>query len=247
MGGFPTSDVTTNREAIERWLLTDTVTTAGWTTSIAMPLVRGLSHALGNRVGSLAALLEVVLDPELTADERVRYESQIRGEIAQLGSINEQLRLIPADRLTPEPMLVDGAVEAAIALASFHRDRRGGALRVTVEGTASPVRVGRWVLIHVLVAMLDVSTQRSGWSILRVSLGGTPEEVEIRIASDPDAPEAPRRRAPAPRAGAGGEQSREAAGRLAESIGGTIEDLDGGALCLRLPSLAALRVRQTAP
>lgn len=244
-------------DAVSGLLGANSTLTAGWTTSIATPLVRGLSHALSNRVGALGVLLEIVLDPDATPAERGTYEAQLLKEMAQLATINQQLRLLIPDRTAPEPLLVPDLVDTAVQLATLHRDRRGGELRVTVSGTAAPVRVCRWAMIHALVALVDVVSRKAGTRALRVILGGSEREVEILVAPEPDAsgsdaasgkpalrqqPAMPARTAPQDAL-----ESRRTAEQLVACIGGTVQDVAPDALALRLPSLAALREQRGAP
>lgn len=231
--------------------------TAGWTTSVAMPLVRGLSHALSNRVGALGVLLEIVLDPDATPGERGTYEAQLLKEMAQLATINQQLRLLIPDRTAPEPLLVPDLVDTAVQLAALHRDRRGGELRVTVSGTAVPVRVCRWAMIHAIVALIDVVSRQAGTRALHVILGGSEREVEILVAPAPDASgsdaasgESALRQQPTMHTRTAPQdalESRHTAEQLAACIGGTVQAAGADAFALRLPSLAALREQRAAP
>lgn len=231
----------------------DPAFTADWTMSLAMPLVRGLSHALSNRVGALGVLLEIVLDPEATPEERATYEAQLLKEMAQLAAINQQLGLLAPDRAAPEPLLVPDVVDKAVQLATLHRDRRGGELQVTVSGTAVPVRVCRWAMVHAIVAVIDVVSREAGTCALRVALGGSDGEVEILVSPQPDPSAAgvvsgaPGRRQvglPVRLAPQDARESRRTAEHLAACMGGSVRDGGAEALALRLPSLAALRERR---
>lgn len=243
------------RDAGSGLLAADPAFTAGWTTSIATPLVRGLSHALSNRVGALGVLLEIVLDPDAPPAERGTYEAQLLKEMAQLATINQQLRLLIPDRTAPEPLLVPDLVDTAVQLATLHRDRRGGELRVTVSGSAVPVRVCRWAMIHAIVALIDVVSRQAGTCALRVALGGSDQEVEILVAPEADAsgsgaasgePAPPQPAMPARTARQDAVESRRTAEQLVACIGGTVQDVEAAALALRLPSLAALREQRAA-
>lgn len=117
-------------------------------------LLRGLNHALSNRINTLNTLLAVLQEHEgadreivdALAKEEVRFEELLR-----------LYRLMPlelgADR---EPMVLADPVKDALALFAHHLDVR--MLRCTVDGleTAPPVRSRRQPLTTAILVLLVV-------------------------------------------------------------------------------------------
>ena len=116
-------------------------------------VLRGLNHALSNRVASLSAIATVITldeqpDPEITG--------ALAAEVSQLEGVLRLLRLLPGGRGgPPEPVLLGDALADAVALHAHHAGLAGAPC--TVVGDASsllPVVAPLPPLVHGLVLLL---------------------------------------------------------------------------------------------
>jgi hypothetical protein len=157
-------------------------------------LLRGLNHALSNRVASLSAIATVI-----TLDERSDPDitRALAAEVAQLEGVLRLLRLLPGGRGAPsEPVLLSDALADAVALHAHHAGL--AATPCTVVGDASsllPVVAPLPALVHGLALLLgalalhargaddalDGASERRG--VLRVS--GDERAVRLTGAAPP--------------------------------------------------------------
>lgn len=184
-------------------------------------LVRGLAHALSNRVAALSLAADDLADesPDVAAEARAR----LAGEVERLATIDRLLKLVPGDRAARAQALLPGEVLAdALALHAHHLELREVTLRGAADASAPPVRVPRALLLRALVLLLSAGRRAAGGGAVSVTMDG--DASALRVVVSP--------------AGDPGE-----AADLAAAIGGRIELAEGRAT-MSLPSLQAVRERE---
>lgn len=152
-------------------------------------LVRGLNHALSNRVNTLNTLLAVLQDAKVLDEE---LETALMAEEGRFEAVLGYFRLLPIDIMAePEPLVLADPVKDAMALFGHHLDLR--MLPCTTHGvdTAPPVRSRRTALTHALLAALITvgrpAVATGGRVAVEVSVEG--EEVEVRAVAAGAPPE----------------------------------------------------------
>jgi hypothetical protein len=196
-------------------------------------LVRGLAHALGNRLAVVALAVDELDDPEaeVAADARARL-SRESGRVAE---VNRLLRLLPRERgARAEALQLAEVLDDALALHRHHPERRDRAVTVTTDAGVLPVRVERWALLRALLLLLgaaaDGATQGPA---LAVRVSGDASVVRVRVVGGSGKDDASR-----------AEEMVSLAGTFADRCGGRIERDEDGAFALALPSLLELRRRE---
>ncbi len=196
---------------------------AEWVTLSEM-LMRGLVHALNNRVTALGAFLELAAmgDAEFTP-ERV-----LPGEIQSLQRVNALFRALLEEVSAAEAMEITPVIDDALALHAHHPRLR--TLRCEIEhvGAPVPLRVPRWAFVRLVLLYMEaakLAADRAGRTVAVLTLTSTDETVVLRTPST-DAP-------------------MPYAGMMAEACGGTLRN-EGDSLVLSLPTLLEVRRRERA-
>jgi hypothetical protein len=194
---------------------------AAWV-ELADALMRGLVHALNNRVTALSALAELAAlgDDELTA-QRV-----LPSELARLQQVNVMFRLLLTDEMSSEAMELAPVLDDALALHAHHSRLRTVRCEVIRRGTILPVRAPRWALLRLLLLLLEYAKLHAD-----DEAGGRPGTAELRIDGAEDSIELT--------VSARGE-SCPYAQAMAELCGGRLE-VDAGSITARLPTLVEVR------
>ena len=213
-------------EGVEEWL--DLVDQA----------LQGLHHALNNRIGSLAALVELFQLGDLTADAASADASvqSLATDLARLEDCSRMVRLLPRDTVAAEePLILDDVLADVFVIHRFLHDLRD--LQVTIVPTryVEPVRVERWALVRVLTLLLHDAKHlaKQVQAVVRAVTESDEQwvRVEFRVGS-PLVADVP---GPARRAGGG-----RYAGELAATFGASVTRRPG-VVELRLPTLKARR------
>src|SRR5476649_919601 len=156
---------------------------AAWV-ELSDALMRGLVHALNNRVTAVSAFLELAAlgDEELTA-QRV-----LPGELARLQQVNMLFRLLLTEELPAEAMELSSVLDDALTLHSHHSRLREVRCDVVREGTILPIRVPRWALLRLLLLLLECAKQQvgdaDGKPAAAVHIGGHEHEIELTVFAD---------------------------------------------------------------
>jgi hypothetical protein len=158
--GAPHSDVT--QKGVARWL------------SVHDDLLRGLTHALSNRLGTISAAAYMV---ELQPAAHLNTAATLRGESERLEELLQLMRLLPrrADA-NPEPVVPTDLVRQAIAINAFHPDARDIPATVVLDGDLQPAYVEPGAFTMAVAVLLGVA-QRAG---------GSDGRVEVTISSTVD-------------------------------------------------------------
>ena len=153
-------------ESLEAWRL------------VSDAVLRGLNHAVSNRVASVAAV-SALLDP--AAPPGAELVRTLAADVTHFEAALRLLRLLPAGRpAPPEPVLVADALADALALHAHHAGL--GEALCTVEGDPAallPVVVPMPAFLHALVLLLGVlavhARRAGGRAVLRV--GGDQRQI----------------------------------------------------------------------
>jgi hypothetical protein len=185
-------------------------------------LLRGLVHAMNNRLTSLSAFAELAaLDGEDVETDVLRQEiSRMHGACALVALL--------VSRSTAEPLEIRPVLDAALEVHAHHPHTRSIPCTVEQHSPVLPVRVPRWALLRVLLLLID-GAKREGdaarLATMCVRITGDETTVRVHVAA----------RGPA---------SREAA-RFADLCGGRIQSV-GDEQVLELMTLPELRRRDRA-
>jgi hypothetical protein len=192
--------------------------------------LQGLHHALNNRIGSLAALVELYQLGDLP-DDGSGFEN-LAADLARLEDCNRMVRLLPRDGVAgEEPLILDDVLADVLAIHRFLHDVRDLAVTIVPTRYVEPVRVQRWALVRVLTLLLyDAKRLANATDAVVRAVTESDEQwvrVEFRVGSPLVAD------APTPLHG-------PYADHLASSFGGMVARRPGIAE-LRLPTLKARR------
>lgn len=139
------------------------------------PILRGLVHALSNRVGTVVAASGMLDAGSVDVAGQV-----LRGEADRLESLVTQFRLATADpfgaEAVPEPLVLADVVADVVALRGSVADVGEAAL--TCEGDVPPVVTSRVGLVHAVLLLL-----RDGATALRAV--ATRDGVSLRAEPAP--------------------------------------------------------------
>jgi C4-dicarboxylate-specific signal transduction histidine kinase len=141
---FPTGTVGSTRSYAEAWGV------------VSETLVRGIAHALSNRIatiGTIAELLRVGGDDPRAMSEMLAIETE------RLEDVLEQMRALSArsgGRM--EAMRLSDVVAGAMALHSYHPERRSVAVTVEPGDESRPVLGDQLQLQRQLLILLDAAT-----------------------------------------------------------------------------------------
>ena len=147
-------------------------------------LVRGLAHALSNRIATIGTIAELL---RVGGDEPASMAQMLGDETMRLEELLERMRALSTRQSRRmEAMRLSDAVAAAMSLHACHPDRR--AVTVTVEpGDESRPVLGDTVQFHrELLLLFDAATQAalvhpSRAVRLRFGLHGTTGVVRLSV------------------------------------------------------------------
>lgn len=149
-------------------------------------VLRGLVHALSNRVGTVVAAGGLLEAGSAEVAGRV-----LGGEAERLEALLAQFRLITSDpfgdEAAPEPLILGEVVGDAITLHAYAAEARGAAVTSAGVDAAPPVLVSRAGLLHALLVLLAGVGDEA--VVLRADVGPG-GEVHVRI-DPPSGGEAP--------------------------------------------------------
>src|SRR5438105_7018080 len=142
--------------------------------------LQGLNHALNNRIGSLAALVELYQLGDLDGDpsEFRTLETELR----RLSECNHVVRLLRRDSgVGEEALMMSDVLSDALAVERFAHDGRVATVAVTPAPDAEPVRLERWALLRVVVLLLDEITRLASGIGSSVQVATTSDEEWLAL------------------------------------------------------------------
>ena len=185
-------------------------------------LLRGVVHAMNNRLTALSAFAELAgMDGEdLELDV-------LRNEITRMHAASSIVGLL-VSRADAEALEVRPVLDIALEVHAHHPRMRAIVCAVEESSGTLPVRVPRWALLRVLLLLIDAAKregEQARLATVPIRVTGDDDTVRVHIAT---------------KEAANGEASR-----LAALCGGTIKTV-GDEQVLRLISLPAQRRRERA-
>jgi signal transduction histidine kinase len=145
MDTFPTGEQGITRSFTDAWR------------DVSEALVRGLAHALSNRIATIGTIAELL---RVGGDDPVALSEMIGVESRRLEDILEQMRALSARHSArQEAMRLSDAVAGAMAMHSYHPERRSVAVTVEPGDESRPVLCDALRLQRELLVLLDAATQ----------------------------------------------------------------------------------------
>ena len=146
-------------------------------------ILRGVAHALSNRVAALSGVAGLVDFGNLPPD---RLSRALGSEVSQLGQLVEMLRLLPSDaRPRGEPIELKTLLPAVVALHALHADLRDVHCTIQHDRDAHPVHVSRSTFVHAVLVLIDAAKRdvlRDRGSVL-LTYAGDSAWVAIAVES----------------------------------------------------------------
>jgi hypothetical protein len=152
-------------------------------TDIRDGILRGVAHALSNRVAALSGVAGLVDFGNLPLN---RLSRALGSEVSQLGQLVEMVRLLPSDaRPRGEAIELRTMLPAVVALHALHADLRDVACTVQDDRNAQPVHLGRSVFVHAVLLLVDVAKRDAlrGRGSVSLSYRGDSTWVTVAVES----------------------------------------------------------------
>lgn len=184
-------------------------------------LLRGLAHALNNRVTALSACAELAAIDGEPVDANV-----LKMEITRLHQVSALVGGIATRGHDAEALEIRPVLEEALAIYHHHPRMRSDHGAIAQSGLVLPVRVPRGTLLRLLLLMIDAMRRSADRARVEVRLAGDEQLVTVEIETL--------------------EPSGGDAVALAAACGGVVKTA-GGVWRLELPSLLALRRQERTP
>lgn len=144
LDNFPTGERGRTRSYAEAW------------SAVAETLLRGLAHALSNRIATIGTIAELL---RVSGDDPVAMSEMLGVETRRLEDMLEQMRALSARHSgRQEAMRLSDAVAGAMALHSYHPERRSIAITIEPGDESRPVLGDAVRLQRELVVLLDAAT-----------------------------------------------------------------------------------------
>jgi signal transduction histidine kinase len=144
---FPTGERGLARSYADAW------------SSVSEALVRGMAHALSNRIATIGTIAELL---RVSAEDPAAMSEMLGIETRRLEDLLEQMRALSARHSGAgrmEAMRLSDAVAGAMAMHSFHPERRSIAVTVEPGDESRPVLCDGIRLQRELLLLLDAATQ----------------------------------------------------------------------------------------
>jgi nitrogen-specific signal transduction histidine kinase len=141
---FPTGERGHTRSYADAWSLASET------------LVRGLAHALGNRIATIGTIAELL---RVGGDDPIAMSELLGVETRRLEDLLEQMRALSVQHSgRQEAMRLSDAVAGAMALHSYHPERRTIAITIEPGDESRPVLGDAIRLQRELILLLDAAT-----------------------------------------------------------------------------------------
>ncbi len=139
-------------------------------------LLRGVAHALGNRVGMVAGVADLL---GVSAAPSPRMIAALQEEAGRLEALLRRLRGVPRPGGAAEPVVLAEAVAEAEALLEDHPAFREGAVTVTRAGGAGVGQAPPGAVGHALcVALAGVAASAP---VVSVAVAADPRETTVTV------------------------------------------------------------------
>lgn len=192
-------------------------------TPLLEDLLRGLVHAMNNRITALSAFAELA-----ALDDDALEIDMLRHEIHRLHEVSSLVGVLASRSEEAEALELSAVLEMALEIHNHHPRMRSVPCTLEKAGAILPVRVPRWAVLRLVLLMIDLAKRAGGQSnasAVAVWLSGTDAVVRLHLASP--------------------EPLGSDAASLAALCGGVLTHAHGEAV-LELPSLLEVRRRDKA-
>jgi signal transduction histidine kinase len=163
--------------------MSDPIARARWL-EVQDELLRGITHALSNRLATLSASAYMLEFEDITCTEAA---GSLRAETDRLDALLQLLRLLPSrDDSAFEPLAPGDVVEQAVALHAHHCDLRDVPVRVDVDDAVLPVWVEPHALLQALLLALSAAKRAAFAAGSGVELIVRGDGDEVRVGVHPD-------------------------------------------------------------
>lgn len=145
-------------------------------------LLRGMAHAISNRLATIAAAASV-LDAGEVPD--ARFLDGLRLDAERLEGLLRQLRQLPRrTEVGLEPMLFTDAVDGARQLVEEHALMRGRLVTTVLHGDVMPIRADPTAMVHATsVALLAAARLGDGPIEAALETVGDTVRLSVRLAA----------------------------------------------------------------
>ncbi len=201
-------------------------------------IVRGIAHAMGNRVATLSAGLHLLRDRTV-----VMQDPMLQSELDLLERLLVQLRELAGDTTQPEALLATDSARTAIALCLHHGRFRDRTVGVDDSGAVPPVRAVPAALMRAIIVALVAAGDVAGnnrSAQVTLSLASDDDVVRITATADARADSVTGVVSESAAAGTGYQLAASAISWLLGSSGGRGLALGSGCV-VEVPTLAASR------
>jgi signal transduction histidine kinase len=170
--GFPTGERGVTRAFADAWA------------NLSETLVRGLAHALSNRIATIGTIAELL---RVGGDDPASMAQMLGDETMRLEELLEQMRALSTRQSRRlEAMRLSDAVAAAMSLHACHPERRTVTVTIEPGGDSRPVLGDGVQLQREMLLLLDAATQAalthaSRAVRVRFGLHGTTGVVRISV------------------------------------------------------------------
>ena len=213
-------------------------------TGIRDGILRGIAHALSNRVAALSGVAGLVEFGDMTSQ---RIARALGAEVGQLHALVELVRLLPVDpRARAEAIELRTMLPQIVALQAMHGELRDVGCSVTHGGEIPPVHCVKPVLIYSMLILVDAAKRDAlpSQGSVTVGYGGDSTSASIVVES--------RRGAAAAITASDVAGHRDRIGALFRQVNSPLDvgvdpvsgDWSGLRLALTLPTLAEARRRE---
>ena len=144
-------------------------------------IVRGVAHAMSNRVASLSAGLYVLGEHGNVSAASV---AALQSELDRMEQLLVQLRLLPRENIPAEPLLALDSARTAVALHEHHGELRNVTCDVQDIGTVPPARAEPHALLHALLVAINAAKESAGSGNARLVLDTEDDVVRFTATSD---------------------------------------------------------------
>ncbi len=147
--------------------------------SIHDDLLRGLTHTLSNRVGTIAAAAYMV---ELQPASLTTSAAALRAESETLEALLRLFRMLPRrESGAGEPVIPTDAANSAIELYGHHPNHPTTPITVVIDGDMQPAYVDPATLTLAIVVGLDTASRATADHDLQITISCSTEWVTITV------------------------------------------------------------------
>lgn len=146
--------------------------------SVHDDLLRGLTHALSNRIGTISAMAYVIAMQPANLEASA---AGLREESERLNVLLQLLRALPrrADAVA-EPIVPTDATTQALALLSHHPEIRDVTTTVAIDGDLQPAYAEPGILVMAITLALGAAHRAAGLNgHVAVRIASTTESVQF--------------------------------------------------------------------